>query len=44
MPAAGGHAFYIAPVDTAPPILSRRLLAEGVGTAFLLVRYLVGKT
>ena len=42
MPAAGGRALYIALMDTAPPILSRRLLAEGVGTAFLLMAVVGG--
>ena len=42
MHAAGGQAFYIALVDTAHPILSRRLLAEGVGTAFLLMAVVGG--
>ena len=42
MPAAVGKALYIALVDTAPPILSRRLLAEGVGTAFLLMAVVGG--
>ena len=37
-----GRGIYIAPMDTATPTLSRRLLAEGVGTAFLLVAVVGG--
>ena len=37
-----GRRLYIGPMDTAIPTLSRRLLAEGTGTAFLLIAVVGG--